>query len=303
MKKDFRMKAAPLAALPLFELVARTGSFTRAADRLGISASAVSQGIRGLEQRLGVRLFHRSSRRLALSEAGQELLEAVGPSLERIDASLQQLQARRQGPSGLLRINLPRVVAETYVLPRLPDFVARYPEVQVELFTDDTFADLVRGGFDAGIRLGCKLAGDMVSLPIDRGQRRVVVASPAYLRAHGAPATPADLAGHDCIRFRLPGSGRLEPWRFDLDGRTVEVEVQGRLILSDDAFAREAACAGFGLSQRFADSVRAELADGRLVRVLTAFEHQGDAFHIYYPSRRQLPPKLRVFVAFLREGL
>lgn len=302
MKNNFRTRAEPLAALPLFELVARVGSFTAAADRLGISPSAVSQGIRALEQRIGVRLFNRTSRRVSLSEAGQDLLAAVAPSLERIDAALQEAGARGRGPSGLLRINLPRVVAEMYVLPRLATFSSRYPDVRVELFTDDRLVDVVRDGFDAGIRLGCKLARDMVSLPIGPEQRRIVVASPDYLRRHGAPRSPGDLAGHDCLRYRLPGSGRLEAWQFEVDGRPVDVEVEGRMIFSDDAFLREAACSGFGLAQKFADSVRAELADGRLVQVLDGCVHRCGAFHVYYPSRRQLPPKLRVFIEFLRQG-
>jgi DNA-binding transcriptional LysR family regulator len=290
-----------LDALPVFRLVARLGSFTRAADHLDISASAVSQCIRALETRLGVRLFNRSSRSVALSEAGQRFLEEVGSALDRIDMAMQQMHADQGQPSGLLRINLSRLAAYMLVAPRLPAFFERYPQVRVELFTDDTLADVVSGGFDAGIRFGSTLARDVVALPIDGGQRRRVVASPSYLQRAGVPQTPEDLASHDCMRFRFPGSGRLNPWGFQRDGVDMALDVQGRLIYTDDRLMRIAARQGLGLTQQFEPMVREDLQAGRLVSVLDDFIRPIPGFHIYYPAREQVPPKLRAFVDFLRE--
>lgn len=303
MKKNLMIKPEPLAGLSVFRTVARLGSFTRAADHLGVTASAVSQSVRGLEARLGVRLFNRTSRRVALSEAGREFLAQIDPSLDRIDIAMQRLRADQGQPSGLLRINLSRLVAGLYINPRLPEFLARYPQIQVELFTDDTLADVVAGGFDAGIRIGHKLAQDMVARPISGPLRRAIVATPEYLRRHGTPRTPADLAGHDCIRFRMPGSGRLEPWSFVDNGRELQMDVQGRLIYTDDRMAREAARDGLGLAQLFVETVKADLADGRLVRVLTEYAPALPGFYIYYPAREHMPPKLRAFVDFLCEPM
>ncbi|WP_242111786.1 LysR family transcriptional regulator [Luteimonas aquatica] len=302
MKKNLTIQPDGLAGLTVFRTVAQAGSFTRAADRLGVSASAVSQSVRGLEARLGVRLFNRTSRRVALSEAGRDLLAQIDPSLDRIDIALQRLRAGRDQPSGLLRINLSRLVAGLYVVPRLPEFLARHPRLQVELFTDDTLADVVAGGFDAGIRLGHHLARDMVARPIDGGrQRRAIVATPDYLRRHGTPRTPADLVGFDCLRFRMPGSGRLEPWHFVDAGRELQVEVQGRLIYTDDRMVREAARDGLGMAQLFEKTVEADIATGRLVQVLADYAPSHPGFYIYYPAREHMPPKLRAFVDFLCE--
>jgi DNA-binding transcriptional LysR family regulator len=303
MKQFFTNEREPLHALNIFVQVARTRSFTRAGDRLGVSASAVSQQMRKLEAHLGLRLLNRTSRHVALTEAGRQLLAEASPALDQLDLALQRLRADHDAPAGLLRINTSRLAAGMLITPRLDEFLARYPRIQLELFTDDTFADIVQGGFDAGIRLGAFLARDMVSLPLDRGQWEAVVASPDYLRRHGTPETPADLAAHDCLRFRLPGSGRLLPWIFLVDGQEVELEVAGRLIFSDDALITRAACQGHGLAHKFAGGIRDELADGRLVQVLQAYERPWSGFHIYYPARRHMPPKLRAFIDFLREPL
>jgi DNA-binding transcriptional LysR family regulator len=301
VKQNYTIQSGYLDALPVFRAVARFGSFTRAADHLDVSASAVSQCVRALEARLGVRLFNRSSRSVALSEAGQAFLEQVAPSLDQLDLAMQNVQAEQGQPAGLLRINLSRLAAYMLVMPRLPEFVARYPRIQVELFTDDTLADVVGGGFDAGIRFGNTLANDMIAMPIDDGQRRMVVASPDYLHRHGAPQTLADLADHDCIRFKLPGTGRMPPWRFVSEGKDMELSVQGRLIFADDRLARIAARQGLGISQQFEPMVRDDLDNGRLVTMLDSYRYEGPGFFIYYPAREQMPPKLRAFVDFLRE--
>ncbi len=295
-------KHETLAGLAAFRSVARLGSFTRAADAAGVSPSAVSQGVRALEARLGVRLLHRSRRRVTLTEAGRAFLEQIDAPLDRIDIAMQQARAGSGQPSGLLRINLSRLAADLLVVPRLPDFLARYPDIQVELFTDDTLSDLVAGGFDAGIRLGQSLAQDVVARPIGGAQQRIVVGTPDYLRRHGVPAAPGDLAVHDCIRFRLPGSGRIEAWRFAEAGGAIDLDVHGRLIFADDRFVREAARDGLGLSRQFMQSIAQDLAAGRLVEVLADYRCAQPGFYLYFPARELMAPKLRVFVDFFCEA-
>jgi DNA-binding transcriptional LysR family regulator len=301
VKQNYTIHSGYLDALPVFRAVARFGSFTRAGDELGVSASAVSQCIRALEARLGVRLFNRSSRSVALSEAGQAFLAQVAPSLDQLDLAIQNAQAIQGQPSGLLRINLSHLAAYMLVMPRLPAFVARYPQIHVELFTDDTLADVVGGGFDAGIRFGHTLAKDVIALPIDGGQRRIVVAAPEYLRKHGIPKTPDELVDHNCLRFKFPGNGRMSPWLFMHDGKAISLDVQGSLIFADDRLVRIATRQGLGLSQQFDPMVREDLASGRLVMLLDGYAYEGPGFFIYYPAREQMPPKLRAFVDFLRE--
>ncbi|WCE05700.1 LysR family transcriptional regulator [Pseudoxanthomonas sp. JBR18] len=295
------MSPSPLPAVVAFSRVAHHASFSRAADELGISPSALSQTVRALERQLGVRLLNRTTRRVGLTEHGARFLEQVRVGLDQIDAAFQDLDAVRDTPAGLLRITLPRLVAERLVMPRLPEFHARYPQVQVELFVDRYMVDLVAEGFDAGVRLGESLARDMVALPIGPMHRQVVVGTPDYFARHGVPQTPADLVHHACIVHRLT-SGRLMPWEFTGDGRDFEVEVHGPLISNDSEVAYAAARGGMGLVQSFSEFAQADLAAGRMVSVLEDWQQPFAGFHIYYPAREHLPPKLRVFVDFLREG-
>ena len=300
------MAAPPLPAVSAFACVARHASFTRAAAELGVSPSALSQTVRALEARLGLRLLHRTTRRVGLTEHGERFLQRVAPGLAQIDAAFEDLDALRDRPAGKLRINLPRFVAEHLVLPRLPAFMARYPEVQVELYQEMGFADLVAGGFDAGIRLGESLARDMVALPVGPRMRQVVVGAPAYFERHPAPRTPQELIGHDCIGFRR-ASGRLYAWEFTdqrrLAGkRDFDIQVEGRLVFNDSGLARRAALAGLGLAQLFEWEVADDLAAGRLRRVLDDWLQPFDGWYIYYPAREQMAPKLRVFIDFLREA-
>lgn len=302
MKKNLSIQRDSLNALSTFVLVARVRSFTQAGNQLGISASAVSQQMRKLEAQLDVRLLQRNSRQVSVTEAGEQLLAEVTPSLDQLDLAMQRVRAVHDEPTGLLRINTSRLAAGLLITPRLDAFLARYPRIQLELFTDDAFSDIVQDGFDAGIRLGAFLARDMVSLPLDQGQWEAVVASPAYWQAHSMPQTPADLASHDCIRFRLPGSKRFVPWVFVVDGKEQAIEPTGRLIFSDDAYVTRAACQGYGVAHKFVGSIQEELATGLLVPALQSFERPWSGFHIYYPARKQMPPKLRAFIDFLREA-
>jgi DNA-binding transcriptional LysR family regulator len=305
LKQGFKMTTHPLPAVSAFACVARHASFTRAAAELGVSPSALSQTVRALEAQLGLRLLHRTTRRVGLTEHGERFLRQVAPGLAQIDAAFEDLDALRDRPAGRLRINLPRVVAERLVLPRLPGFLARYPEVRVELYHEAAFADLVAGGFDAGIRLGESLARDMVALPVGPRMRQVVVGAPAYFERRPAPRTPQELIDHDCIGFRL-ASGRLYAWEFTdqrrLAGkRDFDIQAEGRLVFNDSSLARLAALAGQGLAQLLEWEVVDDIAAGRLQRVLDDWLQPFDGWYIYYPAREQLPPKLRAFVDLLRE--
>jgi len=293
------MAPPPLSAVFAFVRVAHHASFTRAAVDLDVSPSALSQTVRALETYLGVRLFNRTTRRVGLTEQGERFLQQVSPGLRQIDAAFADLDFLRDRPAGRLRINLPRIAAERLVLPRLPAFLARYPDVQVELFIDPALTDLVEGGFDAGIRLGESLGRDMVALPVGPQQRQVVVAAPGYFRQHPPPGTPQALVEHECIRYRR-SNGRLMAWEFTREGRDFEVEVTGRLIVNESELALRLARAGLGLTQVFEAQVGEDLASGRLLRVLDDWQAPFPGFYIYYPAREHLPPKLRVFVEHLR---
>ncbi|MEL5476373.1 LysR family transcriptional regulator [Serratia marcescens] len=290
-----------LQLLPYFEAVARLGNFTRAASQLGVTPPAVSQNIQALENQLGVRLFHRTSRSVRLSDEGRLFYQKVSPAMGQIDVAADDVRALGAQPAGLLRITLPQLAASLLVMPHLAAFQRRYPEVQLELFTEDRFSDLVLGSFDAGIRMHAMLQKDMIAVPIDNGQRRVLVASPDYLARCGAPATPDDLPAHHCLRYRFPGSGKLEPWYFSLGDDERALDVSGSLIFNEDRLIKDAALAGLGIAQRFQGTVLQELAQGQLVEVLPGYASEASGFFIYFPAGRHLPLKLRAFIDFMRE--
>lgn len=293
------MAASPLPAVVAFARVAHHASFTRAADELGVSASALSQTVRALEAQLGVRLLHRTTRRVALSEHGARFLERVKPGLAQIEAAFLDLDTVRERPAGRLRITLPRVVADQLVMPWLPSFLTRYPQIEVELCVDSALVDVVAEGFDAGVRLGECLARDMIAVPLGPMQRQVICAAPGYFRRHPPPQTPADLVEHDCIVHRM-SNGRRMAWEFTRDGRDFEVEVTGTLVFNDSGLTHAAALAGLGLAQGFESVVAADVAAGRLLRVLDDWQQPFAGFYLYYPAREHLAPKLRVFIDHLR---
>jgi len=301
MKQHFTIAPSLLPALAAFACVARHASFSQAAIELGMSASAASQSVRTLERRLGVRLLHRTTRRVGLTEPGERLLREAAPALARIGGALQALEESRDVPAGRLRITAPRIVVEQMLLPHLPAFSMRFPHVEVELAVQAALTDLVAEGFDAGIRLGESLADGMVAVPLGPPQRLVVVAAPDYLRRHRPPDTPQALAAHACIRYRR-SDGRLMPWEFSRDGHDFSVEVGGGPIFNDSGLGRRMAIAGLGLAQVFEAAAAEDLAAGRLQRLLDAWQPPFPGFHLYYPSREQLAPKLRVFVDFMREA-
>lgn len=299
MKPDRTIDPTLLPALAAFACVARQASFRQAAIELGVSPSALSQTIRNLERRLGTRLLQRTTRRVGLTEPGQRLLQEMLPALERIGGALQAMEESRDVPAGQLRITTPRFAAEHLLLPFLPAFHAQYPQVQVELSIQPAMVDVVAEGFDAGIRLGESLAAGMIAVPLGPPLRLAVVATPGYLQQRGVPMRPEDLVTHACLRHRS-SDGRIMPWEFSRDGHDFYIEVDGPLLLNDSQLALHAARAGLGMLQVFAHSARAELEDGRLLRVLDDWQLPFAGFHLYYPSRDQLAPKLRVFIDFMR---
>ena len=290
---------ADLNELTAFAAVARLRSFRQAALERGVSASALSHALRALEERLGVRLLNRTTRSVTPTEAGQMLLARLAPAMREIDDALLDLSALQDVPAGRLRLNVPRPAARLLLAPMLASFVTRYPRVQVEVVTDDGMIDIVRDGFDAGIRFGEQVAADMIAVPVGAPQPFVVVASPAYLQAHGAPGTPRDLLGHACIGRRFP-SGRQYAWEFGAVGESVSIAVGGPLVFDDDALMLGAARDGAGLAYVYAADAHADIAAGRLVCVLQHCLPPPSRYFLYYPSRRQMPAVLRAFVDLLR---
>jgi len=290
---------ADLNELTAFAAVARLRSFRQAALERGVSASALSHALRALEERLGVRLLNRTTRSVTPTEAGQQLLARLTPAMREIDDALRDLSTLQDVPAGKLRLNAPRPAARLLLAPMLAGFVARYPRVQVEVVTDDGMIDIVRDGFDAGIRFGEQVAADMIAVPVGEPLPFVVVASPAYLAAHGAPGTPRALLEHACIVRRFP-SGRQYAWEFELAGEAVSIAVGGPLVFDDDALMLRAARDGAGLAYVYAADARADLAAGHLVCVLEHCLPPPPRYFLYYPSRRQMPAVLRAFVDMLR---
>ena len=293
------MNRADLPHLAVLAAVARNRGFRGAGRELGIAPSAVSHAVSLLEGRLGVRLLARSTRSVAPTEAGAQLLERLLPAMSEIALALEVAAASRDEPAGNLRLTVPRTAAHLVLAPKLGAFAAAYPEIVLEIVIDDRFADVVAGGFDAGIRLGESLQRDMIAVRIGPRMRGVAVAAPSYFAGRDMPLTPHDLAGHRCIRFRFE-SGVIYRWEFEKDGLVVEPEVTGPLILGDDRLVLQAALDGAGIAFLFDDYVRDGLGQGRLVSVLEDWCPPFDGFYVYYPSRRQMRPALRAFIDFFR---
>jgi DNA-binding transcriptional LysR family regulator len=290
-----------LPAISAFARVAHHASFTRAAREMGVSPSALSQTVRMLESRLGVRLLDRTTRKVGVTEIGRRFLEDAQAGLTALAQAVASVDESRDAPAGLLRINLPRAVADVLVMPHLADFMAAYPAVTVELHCDNLFADLVANGFDAGFRLGESLANDVVAVPIGEPLRIVTFASPDYLQRHGEPKTPADLLAHRCTCIRLDHDRSVMRWDFAENGRLIEVEVTPSMISNDGELLVEGARQGVGIGCHFELLIRADFERGRLVPVLKDYWPTFGALHLYYPSRVHVPRKLRVFIDFFRE--
>jgi DNA-binding transcriptional LysR family regulator len=283
-----------------FLAVARERSFTRAAAQLGVSQSALSHTVRGLEERLGLRLLTRSTRSVAPTEAGERLLRNVGPRFDEIDAELSALTELREKPSGTIRITTGEHAAQTILWPALAKLLPRYPDIKVELIVDYGLIDIVAERCDAGVRLGEQVAKDMIAVRIGPDLRMAAVGSPAYFASHTKPTQPQDLTEHNCINIRLPTYGGIYAWEFEKRGRAMKVRVDGQLVFNTSALRMNAVLAGFGLAYLPEDLVKRELADGRLVRVLADWCPPFAGYHLYYPSRRQPTPAFAVLVDALR---
>lgn len=294
------MRREDLGDLTALLAVAEERSFTRAAAKLGTSQSALSHTVRRLEARLGLRLLTRTTRNVAPTEAGERLIETLRPAFDEIDTKLAALTELRDKPAGTVRIATGGHAAETVLWPALARLLPDYPDVGVELAVDQGLTDIVAGRYDAGVRLGERVAKDMVAVRIGPDLRMALVGAPAYFAARPRPETPHDLTRHACINLRLPTSGGLYAWEFEKDGRALNVRVEGRLVFNDAPMILDAAAAGFGLAFVLEDRTRAYLADGRLVRVLEDWCPPFPGYHLYYPSRRQPTPAFALLAEALR---
>lgn len=288
-----------LNVLSAFLAVAEERSFTRAARRLGVSTSALSHAVRGLEERLGVRLLARTTRSVAPTEAGAQLVSRLGPALGDIRGALDHLTRLRDTPAGRVRLLTTRSAAMMVLAPKLAEFVERYPDVVLDVTTRQDRVDLVAGGFDAGIHLGEFIERDMVAVRISRDQRAAIVAAPRYFTSHPKPKTPRDLTHHTCINFRH-GSNGLYRWEFEKGRRSLAVGVDGPLIVDDAAVLVRAALDGAGLAFALEEQVAPHLASGALVRVLEDWCPPFAGYFLYYPSRRQQPAALSALIDTLR---
>ncbi|MES2742487.1 MAG: LysR family transcriptional regulator [Pseudomonadota bacterium] len=288
-------------AIAAFARVAHHASFTKAAAELGVSPSALSQTVRALEKRLGVRLLDRSTRRVGVTEIGIGFLRDAQPALAALSSAIEGVGELRDRPAGLLRLNVSRTAADILIMPHLAAFLEAYPDITVELHCDNALVDMVGGGFDAGIRLGENLAQDVVALPLGGRHRLATIAAPRYLAGRTAPLTPEDLLRHRCINARLPSG--IYRWQFSQQGRDIDIEVPGPLIANDGELVLQAARAGIGIACAFEVVVQEDIAAGRLVPLLSAWWPTFPGFYLYHASRLHMPRKLRVFADFMRERL
>jgi DNA-binding transcriptional LysR family regulator len=292
--------AENLNNLAAFLAVAREGNFTRAAAKLGVSQSALSQTIRGLEARLGVRLLTRTTRSVSLTEAGERLLRSMAPRLEGIEVELEALSALREKPAGSIRITAGDHAIHSVLWPKLAKFLPNYPDIKVELVIDYGLTDIVAERYDAGVRLGEQVARDMIAVRIGPDVRFVVVGAKSYFAGRPPPKAPQDLIGHNCINLRLPTYGGLYAWEFEKNGRELRVRVEGQLVFSGVFQALDGAVAGLGLAYVPEDLAEPYLVKGRLKQALHEWSAPRSGYHLYYPHRRQSSPAFALLVDALR---
>ncbi len=298
------MDLKKLPHLATFSQIALHGSFTKAAAEMGITRAAASQSLLALERKLKIKLLHRTTRDMSLTEAGQRLFDQLRPALNSIEDAVRTLREGQETPTGLLRINTSRSAAKYFIEPYLGEFFLRYPLLKVELVMDDGLANIIADGCDAGVRLGESLGPNVVAVPITGMIEMAVVASPGYLERHGTPQTPADLADHNCVAYRLATSGLIHHWEFQTPGEAGQgfaVEPKGLLTTNDDECMLRVALQGNGLVQHVDYAVRDHIARGALVRVLEPWSRPFAGFYLYVPSREYLPPKMRALRDFLIE--
>ena len=293
------MRLKQLDGLIAFWKVAEHKGFSAAAAELEVSPSALSQSIRQLETRLGIRLLNRSTRSVSLTEAGEAYLARIGPALGQVVEAGEELNVLQGRPAGTLRLNAARVSIAMVLQPMLARFLQEYPHVQIELTNDEGFVDIVERGFDAGVRMGESVQQDMVAIPLCGPVAMAVVASPAYFKRFAVPRHPDELKLHNCVRFRFSGTGAIYKWEFNVEGRPVEYEIQGGLTISDTMFSLDAALEGIGLAYTFAQLAEPYIRAKRLKRVLTEFSPTFPGFYLYYPSRHNQPTKLKALIEFV----
>lgn len=283
-----------------FIAVAREGSFTKAAAKLGVSQSALSQTVRGLEQRLGIPLLVRTTRSVSPTEAGRQIMTSIAPRCEEIETELAALSERRLLPAGTIRVSAGEHAALSVLQPALNRLLPLYPDIRVEIHAENRMADIVAERFDAGVRLGDQVDKDMIAVRIGPDLRWAVVGSPAYFEQHPAPQTPADLTHHNCINMRLPTHGSIFTWEFEKDGREVKVKVDGQMVVNNLTMRVLSALDGLGLAYVPEDQVTAHLSSGRLVRVLDAWCPAYPGYRLYYPSRRHPSAAFALFLDAVR---
>jgi len=286
-----------------FLAIAREGSFTRAAAQLGVSQSALSHTIRALEARLGVRLLTRTTRSVSVTQAGERLVESVGPRFEEIESELAALGQLKDKPAGSIRLTSAEHAANTVLWPKLIKLTRDYPEINVEICVDYGLTDIVAGRYDAGVRLGDQVAKDMIAVRIGPDLRMAVVGSESYLAGKSRPRSPADLAGHTCINLRLPTHGGLMAWEFERDGHLMKARVEGQWTFNSSTPILRAALSGFGLAYLPEDMVAPHIQSGALKRVMKSWTPTFPGYHLYYASRRHSSPAFRLLVEALRYPL
>lgn len=294
------MTRPSLNDLAAFAAIARARSFTAAAAELSVSPSALSHAIRGLEERLGVRLLARSTRAVAATEAGEALLERLGPALDEIEAGVSALADWRDEPEGVLRLTTFHWLASTYLAEQLPDFLAAHPRITVQMTVDDGFQNIVSEGFDAGLRFGDDVEKDMIAIRVGPSLRHAVVATPDYWAAHGRPQHPADLSRHRCVAYHNLTTGTISPWEFKKDGKEFRHRVQGQLICNSSDLARAVVRRGECVSLHMEQDVREDVKSGALEQVLEDWCPPFDGVFLYHSSRRQVRPPLRAMIDFLK---
>jgi DNA-binding transcriptional LysR family regulator len=286
--------------LVAFVMVAREESFTKAAVKLGVSQSALSQTVRGLEERLGLRLLTRTTRRVSPTAAGERLLRIAGPRFEEIQTELAALAEMRDKPAGTVRITSGEHAAISVLAPALEKFLPDNPDVNVEITVDYGLTDIVAERYDAGVRLGEQLAKDMIAVRIGPEMRMAVVGAPSYFRQNPWPEIPQDLTGHNCIQIRMPTHGNILSWEFEKDGHELKVRVEGQLVFNNIAMRLDAVKRGLGLAYMPEDQVAEQIATGEVVRVLEDWCAPFPGYHLYYPNRRHASPAFALVVEALR---
>jgi DNA-binding transcriptional LysR family regulator len=299
IKKPGTMTQSGLTELDAVLMVARRGKFRSAALELGVSTTALSNAVGKLERTLGIRLFNRTTRSVSLTEAGQQFVSQIAPAVREIHEAIEVARAQQATPSGTLRINaFPTAAREIFSSLVLP-FLRVHPRVHVDIVTEGRLVDIVAGGFDLGVRSADLVPADMIALPLGRARRNVVVGAPGYLQAHGTPLIPQDLAGHACLRVRLP-DGAIYRWPFEKDGQSIHVDVAGAITLDEASLARAAALASAGLTLAMESDVRGDIEAGRLMPVLEDWMPTLSPLCLYYPSRRNPTAAFKAFIDFAR---